>query len=294
MSERDDVPALPSELRLHRRTTFDDDAERYARTRPTYPAALFDAVADAAGLRAGSRVLEVAPGTGQATVPMAEREWRVTAVELGVHMAALARRAAASVPSADVEVVVSPFEDWPLPSEPFDAVLCATAWHWLDPAVRARKAAAALRPGGVLAVVWSSHVAGGSQDFFDAASACWERFGQRDSDGGTRFTLTPEAEVDWPTREFERGDAFAEVTHQGFPVEVEYATEAYLDLISTYSQVAVLEPEAREGLLDCLGDLADRRFGGRIRHRYLFQLVLARRARGTRHQWGALRPLSPA
>lgn len=276
MSERDDVPALPTELRLHRRTTFDDDAERYARTRPTYPAALFDAFADAAGLRNGSRVLEVAPGTGQATVSMAERGWSVTAVELGAQMAALARRTVGAVPGAQVEVVVSPFEDWPLPAEPFDAVLCATAWHWLDPAVRARKAAAALRPGGVLAVVWSSHVAGGSQEFFDAASACWERFGQRGRNGGTRFTLTPETEVSPTTAEFERHDAFTEVSHQGFPVEVEYSTDQYLDLISTYSQVAVLEPEAREGLLACLGDLADRRFGGRIRHRYLFQVVLAR------------------
>ncbi|WP_222710963.1 class I SAM-dependent methyltransferase [Quadrisphaera setariae] len=286
MSERDDVheagavQALPTDLRLHRRTTFDDDAERYARTRPTYPPALFDVLAGAAGLRAGSRVLEVAPGTGQATVSMAERGWRVTAVELGAHMAALARRTVAEVPSADVEVVVSPFEDWPLPAEPFDAVVCATAWHWLDPALRARKAAAALRPGGVLGVVWSSHVAGGSQEFFDAASSCWERFGQRDSGGGTRSTLTPEAEADPSTAEFERSDAFAEVSHQGFPLEVEYTTAQYLDLISTYSQVAVLAPEAREGLLDGLRLLADGRFGGRVTHRYLFQLVLARTRAG--------------
>jgi hypothetical protein len=32
-----------------------------------------------------------------------------------------------------VEVVVSAFEDWPLPKEPFDALCAFTAWHWLAP-----------------------------------------------------------------------------------------------------------------------------------------------------------------
>lgn len=44
------------------------------------------------------------------------------------------------------------FETWPLPKEPFDAVVSATAFHWIDAAVRMAKAADALRPGGVLAV----------------------------------------------------------------------------------------------------------------------------------------------
>lgn len=279
MSDHEDAPvtdAMPDQTRLHRRTTFDDDAERYDRTRPGYPATLFDALADAAGLRAGSRVLEVAPGTGQATTSLAERGWRVTAVELGPQMAALARRSAAQVPGADVDVVVAPFEDWSLPDEPFDAVLCATAWHWLDPAVRARKAAQALRPGGVLGVVRSHHVAGGTSAFFEAADGCWREFGQRDSGGDTRFRLAPESEVRPATAELERSGCFAEVTAHGFPVEVEYTTAQYLDLLSTYSQVAVLDPEARAGLLGGVGRVADEQFDGRISHRYFFELVLAR------------------
>jgi hypothetical protein len=43
------------------------------------------------------------------------------------------------------EVVVSAFEDWPLPSEPFDALCAFTSWHWLDPGVRTAKAVIALR-----------------------------------------------------------------------------------------------------------------------------------------------------
>lgn len=276
-ADRPVTDAMPDDVRLHRRTTFDDDAERYARTRPSYPAALFDQLAGAAGLSAGSRVLEIAPGTGQATVSMAERGWSVTAVELGERMADLARRALARVPGVEADVVVAPFEEWPLPAEPFDAVFCATAWHWLDPAVRARKAAEALRPGGVLGVVRSHHVAGGTSAFYEAADGCWRRFGQRDSNGGTRFRLAPESEVELATAELEHSGLFAEVTGHGFPLEVEYSTAQYLDLLGSYSQVAVLDPGARSALLSCVGAAADGQFGGRIVHRYLFELVLARR-----------------
>ena len=107
------------------RSTFDQAAELYDRARPRYPAALFDDLAELAGIGPGSKVLEIGPGTGQATVALAERGCRVVAVELGAALAAVARRNLARFPA--VEVVTAPFEDWPLPKEPFDLVLAATA-----------------------------------------------------------------------------------------------------------------------------------------------------------------------
>jgi SAM-dependent methyltransferase len=160
--------------RERRRSTFDEAAELYDRARPGYPAALFDDLVELAGIGPGSRVLEIGPGTGQATVPLAERGCRIVAVELGPQLAAVARRNLARFPV--VEVVTAAFEDWPLPPEPFDLVLSATAFHWIDPAVRVRKAADALRPGGSLATIATHHVAGGDEQFFVQAQACYERW----------------------------------------------------------------------------------------------------------------------
>ena len=120
--------------RLTLRQTFDETAARYDRVRPGYPAALFDDLASLCGLRAGSRVLEVGCGTGQATVPLARRGYVVCAVELGARMAEVARARLAAFPAAEVERAA--FEDWPLPPASFDAVMAATAFHWLDPEVR--------------------------------------------------------------------------------------------------------------------------------------------------------------
>ena len=130
---------------------FDADAEAYDRTRPVLPGALFDDLLRAAGLRQGDRVVEIGCGTGQATVPLAERGLAVTAVELGAALAALARARTAGFPL--VSVVTSSFEDWQDTSAvPVRAVTVFNALHWIDPGVRYAKPAAILARGGVMAV----------------------------------------------------------------------------------------------------------------------------------------------
>lgn len=258
--------------RLRGRVTFDDEADRYAASRPTYPPALFERLAAFGGLGPGARVLEIAPGTGQATRSLAERRWDVTAIELGQRMAAEARRHLADLPNA--RVVVAPFEDWPLPPEPFDAVVCATAYHWLDPAVRVDRIADALRPGGTAAIVWTHHVAGGTAAFFEASQCCYLRWVP-----GTQpdFRLPDEADLPPHTAELAASGRFSPVTSEGFPLELAYDADAFTALLGTYSSFLRLPATDRDGALACLRDLLDREFGGRVVMRYLFELVLARR-----------------
>lgn len=80
------------------RETFDEAPELYDRVRPGYPAEVFDDLAALAGLRLGSRVLELGPGTGQARVPLARRGYEVTALELVAGLTRVARRKLAGFP----------------------------------------------------------------------------------------------------------------------------------------------------------------------------------------------------
>jgi SAM-dependent methyltransferase len=253
------------------RVTFDQVAELYDRARPRYPSALFDDLASLTGIGPGTRVLEIGPGTGQATVPLAERGCRVVAVELGGDLAAVARRNLARFPA--VEVVTAAFEDWPLPAEPFDVVLAATAFHWIDPAVRVTKAAAALRPGGALATVTTEHVAGGDESFFAEAQACYERWDPETPPGGA--PLRPATEIPSSSEELDRSHRFGPATFRRYEWERSYTTESYIEVLLTYSGHRSLEPTAQASLLDCIAHLIDTRHGGRITKRYLTELRVA-------------------
>ena len=132
------------------KVTFDTVADRYHQARPDYPAELFTALVNEAGLAPAARLLEVGCGTGKATLPLAKRGFRITCLEPGPHLAEAARR---NLAGYDVEVVERAFEDWAPPgAERFDLIFAATAWHWIDPAVGYQLAWRWLRPGGQLAI----------------------------------------------------------------------------------------------------------------------------------------------
>lgn len=256
------------------RETFDPVAELYDRARPVYPAALVGQIVAAAELGPASRVLEIGPGTGQLTVALARTAAQVTAVELGAGLAAVARRNLAGFPRA--QVAVAAFETWPLPADPFDLVASATAFHWLDPAVRIEKTAAALRPGGLFARISTHHVAGGTVDFFTAAQRCYRRF---DPDHTAADWTLPRAEVlpDTDPDIIATAGLFDPATLHRYQQDIGYSAGEYVDVLSTYSAINRLPAENKNGLLNCLAELMDFGYGGRIVKRYCFELRLARR-----------------
>lgn len=193
-------------------------------------------------------------------------------MELGPSLAAVARRNLSAFPSADVQV--ADFDLWELPDEPFDLVVVATAYHWLDPRTRVAKAARALRPGGTFAVVTTHHVAGGTQDFFDRMQRCYERWDPT-TPPGLRSPTETESATD--TGEFERSAHFQNITVWRGAREITYTADEYLDVVLTYSGHLALDEPSREGLLACLRDLLETRYGGRVTKRYLHELITATR-----------------
>ena len=130
---------------------FDEIAADYDRHRPAYPDALIDQACQVAGLCSGDQVLEVGCGSGQLTRSLLARGLRVTALEPGKNLIALARRNLEG--AGEVEFVNAQFEDAVLPREGFAALFSASAFHWVDPKVSWQKAADVLAPDGTLALV---------------------------------------------------------------------------------------------------------------------------------------------
>jgi SAM-dependent methyltransferase len=129
-----------------RRLSFGSVAADYDRYRPAPPPEALDWLIPPDA----SAVLDLAAGTGAVTRLLIGRAPRVFAVEPDERMRAVL---AARCPEA--EVLAGRAEEIPLAGASVDAVVIASAWHWLDPERAVPEIARVLRPGGNLGLIWA-------------------------------------------------------------------------------------------------------------------------------------------
>lgn len=230
------------------RAGFDRAAEDYQRTRPVCPPQLFDDLVELAALTAGDRVTEIGCGTGQATVPLAERGLAVTAVELGAELAAVARRRLAGFPAADV--VTCSFEDWQPHGALFDAVVAVNSLHWIDPHLRYAKPYELLRPGGAMVVAgcqWARPV--DAEPFWRDVQEDYQAAGFEGR------PPPPPEEIGLLHLPPESAEFFAEVGSRRYPFQIRYSARDYLANLATQS------------CTHAIGETQGAEFLGRVRHR---------------------------
>src|SRR5262249_35951423 len=139
---------FPSVLEWHCMTdfellgsSFNDVANLYDEIRPDYKEEIIDAIVAFSNATAEARILEVGCGTGQITIPLAKRGFRITALEPGDALVAITLRKCQG--HSNVIVCETKFEDWILERNAFDLFVSAQAFHWIDPHYGCAKAAAA-------------------------------------------------------------------------------------------------------------------------------------------------------
>ncbi|MEI6462834.1 MAG: class I SAM-dependent methyltransferase [bacterium] len=241
------------------KTTFNSEAELYESIRPTYPEELFEDIIKHTQVDLDSKLLEIGPGTGQATRSFAKRGYDITAVELGEDLANVARKVLSKFKK--VRVITSPFEDVELTPNSFDLIYSATAFHWVKPEVKFTKTFNLLVKDGCLAIIDTRHVSDEvGDDFFIASQPIYEKYkpgGKYDKN----FKL--------PIRSDLKADKVDEtlfklVSFNSFPINIKYSGKEYADLQNTYSPVIALPSEQREGFLREIQMLIDNKFGGSI------------------------------
>jgi SAM-dependent methyltransferase len=229
--------------------SFGADAERYDRTRPSYPEAMIQRVVTAAP---GRNLVDVGCGTGIAARQFRAAGCTVLGVEIDERMAELARR-------DGIEVEVSSFESWDPAGRTFDIVAAGQTWHWVDPGAGAAKAAEALRPGGLLALFWNVAVppADLSAAFADVYRRVVPGFPVLDA---AKHDTGYSAFADKATAGF--GDAFREPEVSRFAWERPYTQEEWLDVVPTSGGHSRFPRETLTELLSGMGAAIDAQGGG--------------------------------
>jgi SAM-dependent methyltransferase len=259
-----------------RRWSFDSNAERYHAWRPGYPEPLYWMLEDVCGLGPGTRVLEIGPGSGQATADLLARGAEVVAVEMGPHLAARLRD---HLGGPNLTVIEGDVESVRLPDGDFDLAVCATALHWMHAAAVVPKVAAALRPGGWLAVWWTV-------------------FGDPDRTSPLRGRLHPMLRERFPAEPdgsrpapLQTADRLDELTAGGWFQHARagqirwtprFSPAELAGLFSTFPHIAELPVVERDAVLDDIAAVAAPFAGddGKVTENYVIAIYLARRLCG--------------
>lgn len=228
----------------------------------------------------GDQLLEIGCASGKATIPLARRGFRITCIEIGSALAAEARHNLAPFP--DVQIVEADFETWqPQQRAAFALVFAATAWHWLDPAIRYKKAWTLLHPGGHLAFWGATHVfPPGGDPFFHEIQEVYGEIGEGlpAGAGWPRPGELPDERA-----EIEATGLFDDVTVRHFDWETTYTADEYIRLLETFSGHIAMAQWKRERLYSEIRRRLAERPSDRLRRHWGAVLHVARRCDNAGH-----------
>jgi ubiquinone/menaquinone biosynthesis C-methylase UbiE len=218
---------------------FDGWATEYDRYRPGYPDALFDEISSRLDLPAAARIVDLGAGTGIATLAMARRGWRPTAVEPGAAMLERLRDSARSI-GRMVETVEAKAEETGLPDAAFDLATAAQAFHWFDRPTAVAEMARIVRPGGGAALFWNVRRADASPIVADYERLIERFFG--DAGIGQYLQHGAEAEAEAIRAAFASTDAFEGLTYSAPEHETGVDAATFMGMAFTASYVRRIGP----------------------------------------------------
>ena len=133
------------------RKIFDTIPEQFDKYRPRYSPELFEYLIDYAKIGPGKRVLEIGPGTGQATDPILQTKCDYHAIELGEHLYVKMREKYDQF--SNFHIVNDDFITHDFGQQRFDMVYSAATIQWIPEKVAFSKTFELLEPGGILAMM---------------------------------------------------------------------------------------------------------------------------------------------
>jgi SAM-dependent methyltransferase len=256
------------------RRLFGSDPATYDSARPGHAGRVYEVLEERCGLRTGSRVLEIGPGTGQATRRLLDLGADpLVAIEPDPALADYLRDSLGD----RVDVRRTTLEDAELDPNWFELGAAASCFHWVEESKGLAKVASSLRPGGWWAMWWTLFGEGRRKDaFMRAVDPLLQDLPSSPSSGWS--SKRPAFALDVEARSAALARAgFTAVEHEvaGWPAEWDSA--GIRALYSTFSPIRKLDDSSRERLLDEIETIAERDFGGRVRRTLTTSLYTARK-----------------
>ena len=217
------------------RQIFDTIPEQFDRWRPRYCAELFADLIDYAQLGHGKSVLEIGPGTGQASEPILQTGCDYLAIELGANLTAFMEKRFCSYDN--FRIVNADFETHQFRADQFDLVYAATAFQWIPEQIGYPKAYDILKPGGAFAMFLTlpdPRSGGGYTDepLYSQIQEVYTKYFRPE----TAYTC----HLDYDGRD---QYGFTDLERREYPRTRHYSADDYVSLIATHSDhLTLAEP----------------------------------------------------
>ncbi|MBQ7679096.1 MAG: Type 1 glutamine amidotransferase-like domain-containing protein [Butyrivibrio sp.] len=229
------------------RSVFDTIPDLFDQFRPRYSEELFAYLIAEAGIGPGKRVLEIGPGTGQATDPILRTGCKYHAIELGQHLFRKMKEKYGELPT--FSIVHDDFITHDFGKMRFDMIYSAATIQWIPETVAFSKTFELLKPGGTLAMMLTSaDYRSDNEPLYDKIQALYDRYYKPDipyTHGRFRYTSAPEY-------------GYTEVERHEFKGQRVLTADEYVALCGTHSDhIVIPEPlrteffeELRKAVLD--------------------------------------------
>lgn len=247
-------------------TAFGADVAGYAAGRLDYPGEVFAILGERGGLAPGACILEIGPGTGQATRELLDAgAARVVAVEPDPELSAHLR----GWGEARLDVATMAFGPAVPGDDGFDLIVAATAFHWLEAGPALGDVRRLLKPGGHFAMWWNVFSEPGEDRLFDALFDGLARPPSMLSD--QHYSLDAEARI---------ADLAAAgltgIEHIMLERSIAMTPASLRALFATFSAVRQLPQEQREARLGAVETQALRERGERFERVFQTPMYIAR------------------
>ncbi|MGL5379896.1 class I SAM-dependent methyltransferase [Clostridium sp.] len=252
------------------RFKFNEDGKNYDKYRPTYPKELFLDIINYTEISIDCKALEIGIGTGQATLPFLELGCKVTALELGDNLTRYVEDKFSNYKNFDV--INADFMEYPIETNNFDLVYCATAFHWLPLEEGYLKVKNVLKDNGAIALFWNHPFPNRQDDISNIANKkIYDKYRPSDKVIVEFSKNDCQKHID----ELERF-GFKDITSKLYYRQRTLTSEEYISLLNTYSDHRALPMEIKNDFELDMKKAIDE-VGGKINIYDTVELYLARK-----------------
>ncbi|MBP5221598.1 MAG: Type 1 glutamine amidotransferase-like domain-containing protein [Lachnospiraceae bacterium] len=247
------------------RRVFDTIPDQFDRFRPRYSDDLFACLIEKAGIAPGRRVLELGPGTGQATEPVLRTGCEYHAIELGEHLYRKMQEKYSAF--QNFNIVNDDFITHDFGGMKFDMIYSAATIQWIPEKVAFSKTFELLRPGGTLAMMLNtSEYRSDNEQLYQKIQSLYERYYKPDipyRQGKFRYTAAAEY-------------GYTEVERYEFKGQRVFTADEYVAFSGTHCDHIVIPEPIRTEFFEALRE-AVLEAGNRIVFNDTYVLYLTRK-----------------